>query len=157
MPRKCSVYGCRTGYRRCFKNGTPDSSTSLPVPYEKVKVFGFPSSKEECHLWISALPNANLQPDKITKNMGICEKHWPENAPMQLRGRHLCPSLPPSCFSSDIPKSSLPSAVPSPRSTSKSLSAAKAVNIDETHDFIKLDSFSTKSTDDFHKQFVNEL
>ena len=75
MPRKCSVYGCRSGYDKRNK----DDET------EKVTVHGFPSNVEECRKWITSLPNANITVETITKHI-VCAKHWPSDVPMQLRG-----------------------------------------------------------------------
>ncbi|GFO13682.1 hypothetical protein PoB_004018700 [Plakobranchus ocellatus] len=139
MPRKCSVYGCRSGY---------DSERQSQK--EKIKVYGFPSDVEECRQWISALPNDNIEVGKITQYMGVCEKHWPHDAPMQLRGRYLCPSLPPSCFFEDIPKSSLPTSKATPRSTPKALSTARTTDIDQSIEFPKIDCFTSQSCEQFY-------
>ena len=80
MPRKCSVYGCRSGYKP--KKKTKDKET------EKVTVHCFLSDKEECQKWIDALPNANLKAENITQHVGVCAKHWPSGAPkINCRGK----------------------------------------------------------------------
>ena len=133
-------------------------SLLLKLETQNVNIFSyFPSDHDERLRWIKALPNANLRVEDITKNMGICEKHWPSNVPKQLCGRHLCPSVPPSCFSSQIPQSSLPTAPATPRSTSKALSSVRTIDTDETKEFLRLDSLSTKPSEDFHQQFLLEL
>lgn len=64
MPRKCSAGYCKGNY----------SSTNT-----KVRVYGFPTDTEECNRWLAALPN---KIEKVTKNMGICQAHWPPDTPM---------------------------------------------------------------------------
>ena len=44
MGRKCSVFGCKTGYES-------NSST------EKISVYGFPKDPDRCREWLACLPN----------------------------------------------------------------------------------------------------
>jgi hypothetical protein len=75
MPRKCSVANCTTNY-------DTDSTVNL------YHVYQMPRCPEKLKLWLSALPNII---EHVTDNMGICKKHWPENAPMEkvYRSRYL--------------------------------------------------------------------
>ena len=46
---------------------------------ETMRIFQFPSNESEKQRWIAALPNIIQSP---TKNMGVCELHWPSGAEM---------------------------------------------------------------------------
>ena len=81
MPRKCSVANCKTNYATNSE--------------QCVHVYQFPSDEVLRQSWISALPNGLK---KVTKFMGVCRLHWPENAEMKLRFGHLIPAHPPSVF-----------------------------------------------------------
>lgn len=70
MPRKCSVWNCKSNY---------DDN--------KITVYGFPSDPEACQFWLDALPNIIINP---TKNMGVCSKHWPENVNRHKPYRSRC-------------------------------------------------------------------
>lgn len=124
MGRKCSVYGCNSGY---------DSQQQT----QKVTVYKFPDDEEECRKWVICLPN---KISKVTKWMGICALHWPTDTPLQHNkkgSRFPVPAVPPSIFS-NVPASCVPSHSSStPRSTKKALSCARNVDIDE------LDAFKT--------------
>ena len=68
MGRKCSVWGCFGNY---------DADT-------KCTVYSFPTDIDERQEWIDALPNnTKAKVTGITKYMGICQFHWPPNAPMK--------------------------------------------------------------------------
>ena len=89
MPRKCCVGKCRSMYA-----GTA----------EKVKVYGFPSEKEEFDKWVKAIPN---QLEKGTKYIGVYEKHWPVGFASIKIKRCERPVNPPSLFKG-IPNSFRP-------------------------------------------------
>ena len=84
MGRKCSVVACRTNYKN-------ESSRKT--------VYGFPLlDRDQLEKWVPALPNV-IKISSITKNMGICEDHWPADAPKKkIPGGHLIPTVPPSIF-----------------------------------------------------------
>lgn len=56
--RKCSVFGCRSGYRN----------------EPKRTVYKFPKDKEKCRAWVSKLPNV-LKVDDVMDFMGVCSLH----------------------------------------------------------------------------------
>ena len=63
MGRRCSTVwdeSCTSGYA---------SNTS------GARVLSFPKNREEKEKWCERLPNY-LNPENVTDNMGICEKHW---------------------------------------------------------------------------------
>ena len=93
MPRKCCTFfdgvSCTTNYK---------TST------EKSSVFRFPNEEGEKQRWISSLPN--ILPACDTKNLGVCEKHWPVDYPtISVKGKRR-PANPPFIFG--LPKSFLP-------------------------------------------------
>ena len=90
MPRKCSVIFCKSNY---------DSTE------EKVCVYGFPNEEAEREKWIKALPN---KISNITRNIGICVKHWPPDCPTRQVKRFKRPIEPPSIFPG-CPPSCIPS------------------------------------------------
>ena len=47
----------------------------------KLTVYGFPSDPVKRQLWINALPNKF--PNGVIKNMGVCQFHWPHDAPKE--------------------------------------------------------------------------
>ena len=96
MPMKCTVWGCRTGYK-------PRKHDEIKTEETQVKhhLYQFPKDLDECQDWLSALPNTNLKLNNVTKNMAICSLHWPQNMPKEkyrFSGRHLVPNIPPSIF-----------------------------------------------------------
>lgn len=101
MGRKCSTV---------FNNESCTSGYATNT--EKTRIFKFPSDPKEKESWLMALPNVI---DKVTENMGICEKHWIKGYPyLTLRGGNTRPSIPPTEFG-NIPKSMTPQAVNSDR------------------------------------------
>ena len=64
MPCNCCVARCKTNYESSQK--------------ENIKLFQFPADEDECKRWVDALPNIIKDP---SKNMVVCEKHWPPNYP----------------------------------------------------------------------------
>ena len=90
MPRKCcTVYdgkACRSNYDET-KN----------IPHEKVTTYSFPEDPTERELWIRSLPN--ILSCKITKNVSVCEKHFPPDCQrIKKPGGYLVPAVPPSIF-----------------------------------------------------------
>ena len=117
----------------------------------------FPPDKKECQKWIDALPNANLKAENITQHVGVCAKHWPFDTPkINCRGKYRL-SVPPSCFSSDLPKSAIPTAQDKSRPTSKSLNSARNPDIDQTNEFLELDRFATLTFEEFQNKFFQLL
>lgn len=98
MPRKCSVAFCRTNY-----DPTHDISNSNS---EKIPVYKFPSDPDVLEKWLAVLPNF-IHKDKVTKNMGICRRHWPVQTNMVKRFGHDIPADPPSVFGDMCPNSFL--------------------------------------------------
>ena len=72
-------------------------------------------------------------------------------------GHKYRPSVPPSCFSSDIPKSAIPTAQDKSRPTSKSLNSARNPDIDQTNEFLELDRFATLTFEEFQNKFFELL
>lgn len=128
MGRKCSVGNCRSNY---------DQRTSSDQ--KSVSVFGFPTQdRAELLHWLSLLPNV-IDPDKVTRNMGVCAVHWPSNTPMKSVNGKLRPLNPPSVF--DVPKSFLRQTTSSTlRNTDQRLSfASRSAIPDELEQFNKAD------------------
>ena len=86
MPRKCCVFTCKSNF----------ASTDVSL-----RAFRFPSDEEEKRLWINALPNSNITQENVTKNMVVCELHWPSNYQKGKYGRPMTAStvfhVPESC------------------------------------------------------------
>ena len=82
-----------------------ETTSGLLNPYSnrKVRVFQFPIDEKEKELWIASLPNFGLSGDNISKNMGVCELHWPKNYSTKKSRRWKVPTNPPSVF--DVPAS----------------------------------------------------
>uniref|UniRef100_A0A1I8IQ90 THAP-type domain-containing protein n=1 Tax=Macrostomum lignano TaxID=282301 RepID=A0A1I8IQ90_9PLAT len=79
MPTKCCVPGCTSNY----KSG------------KRCTVYTFPKEEAEIDSWMKALP---IAAKKATAYMGVCRKHWPDDARMKQAGRHMRPIDPPSVF-----------------------------------------------------------
>ena len=60
MERKCSVFGCRKGYK-----WTPKSYSN-----RKVRVFQFPIDEKEKESWVASLPNCGLSGNNKTEKHG---------------------------------------------------------------------------------------
>jgi len=120
MPKKCSIFNCRTNYRptiadrssscancnpddcKCIKFNCVCKSLSCPCNCKvcKPSVFRFPNDPIERENWIRACPNQFGD----QKDIVICEWHWPENyeTVTPTKSSHLCcrlPKNPPSVFS----------------------------------------------------------
>ncbi|GFO11590.1 THAP domain-containing protein 5 [Plakobranchus ocellatus] len=139
MGRKCSVYGCKTGY----------SATD-----EKISVYSFPKDKDELEKWVRNLPN-NISADQVTKYMGVCALHWPKDTELvRTKGRYYVLAVPPSIFE-NIPESRIPSiSKTTPRSTKKvltRLSATRAVDIYEMETFMDNDKLKEDTFFDLFK------
>ena len=74
MPRKCTVFGCRSGYK-------PTSNQN-----SQIKFYRFPKDEESLRLWIKNLLNRfppNISP---SSNQVVCSLHCRENRALaQLR------------------------------------------------------------------------
>lgn len=83
MPRKCSIGLCKSNYNS--------------VNHPRISIFRFPHTEEELDRWLSAIPH-KIDKDKVTVNMGICARHWPDNFPTKrVKGRDV-PAVPPTIF-----------------------------------------------------------
>ena len=155
MGKKCKVWNCFVGQPKCE---------------EKYSVFGFPKDNlEEFKLWLRALPNKNLKPEDITKNNGVCAKHWKDwekgTVPSKkVQNGSLVPTIPPNFWgpypgdkkSKAIPPSILRSPPPKPRGTKKSSSAVRSAIPDEMAEF---ESKMKMNYSNFHailEQYVSE-
>ena len=61
---------------------------------EKVSVYQFPKNQCAQQNWLRALPNSI----EITPHIGVCRKHWPEDAEFFKCFRYHRPKDPPSIF-----------------------------------------------------------
>ena len=88
MPRKCS-----TLYHGKFVEVTMMNDGTRNMPHVKVKMFSFPEDPIEHGSWIKSLPN--VLSCSATKNIGICNKHYPINCPRVIKKTHsyLVPTL----------------------------------------------------------------
>ena len=92
MGRKCSVFGCNSGY--------------LNDPYDG-SVFSFPpEGSPERKMWVQSLPN-QLKLEEVTDEMGVCDLHFPTNCKLKKVKRWWVPDEPPSIFES-VPSSCTP-------------------------------------------------
>ena len=92
MGKKCSVIGCRSGYKSCKKKN--------PIlTLKTVKLYTFPRDPEERRVWLRVLPN-KVCPYKAQKeNISVCSLHFPENVRFNDKeGKHRHPIDPPSVF-----------------------------------------------------------
>jgi len=146
MGRKCSVFGCKTGYKS-------NSST------EKISVYGFPKDPDRCREWLACLPNV-LKFEDVTSYMGVCALHWPQDVSMVKTGsRVFVPQVPPSVFP-NVPQSCIPTSSSSstnPRPTKKSTQASRAVDTDEMAEFLRQDSFCPQTFDDLFTDKLKKL
>ena len=110
MPRKCSIWGCRSGYcpsvNKVKRGLVPDQEDSPGgTPFKQnVSIFGFPKDLEERQKWVDCFPY-DFDVNKVTPYMGVCANHWPQNelnfnssytnSTSRVRG---VPSVPPSIF-----------------------------------------------------------
>ena len=70
MGRKCSVYGCKSGYL----NDSYDGS-----------VYSFPpKGSPERKIWVLSLPN-KIELEGVTDQMGVCGLHFPMNCKMKKK------------------------------------------------------------------------
>ena len=126
MPRKCKVDGCRSGYR--------DDT-------EKLSIYRFPKDIEHCKLWLKCLPNAGLQHEEITNNMGVCARHWDWTSDVPMKtfpGGNKAPVIPPNNFKlPEIPTSSVPTPLPKPIiiTSTRSLAEVRSKIPDEFDEF----------------------
>lgn len=84
MPRKCSAFGCNSGY------------ASNP---EKITVYAFPKKDVDLRTaWGRAMPN-QLPPTGITDSMGLCAIHFPNCKKWKTFGKFQVPDEPTSQMS----------------------------------------------------------
>ena len=109
MGRKCSAYGCKSGYSESTKRGfdndpkAKEKATDFePVPYlfqdkpnTNITVFRFPDDPNTKVDWVKALPN-EMKVEHVTKYMGVCAMHFPPTAKTKYSGGKLVPDEPPS-------------------------------------------------------------
>lgn len=114
---------------------------------ERYKIYCFPSDKEDLERWLSIHPNRLT---KITKNMGVCEKHWPTDVPMSDSLRYPRPLLPPSIFP-DCPPAVLRPRPSKARDVEERLvsSTARSSKSDEWDDYMAIDKVEASSWDEF--------
>ena len=138
MGRKCSVFGCKSGYKN----------------QKSVTVYKFPKDLETRQSWVSRLPN-KLSIDDVTDHMGVCAEHWPKDAPMvRTAGRYHVPAEPPSIFTG-VPASCIPTnSATKARPTSKATQDARVKNVDEMTEFQQMDSFNCKT---FYNSFCEKI
>lgn len=133
MGRKCSAYGCNTGYLT--------NKTSVPVT-----VYAFPKDKVLRAAWGRAMPNG-LTLDKITDNMGLCGIHFPDCKDWKQRGNHRVPNEVPTYFP-NCPPSTIGTKPPPKRPTKRSSAASRCPDPDiqlkafRESDILKLDNFT---------------
>lgn len=137
MGRKCSVANCRSNYSRDTKE----------------TVYGFPlKNDEQLELWLSSLPNVIKKAD-VTRNMGVCRKHWPETTKMKTVNGKVIPATPPSIFTDCLPSFRRQTATSTSREVhQRQISAeARSRQEDELSEFERLDKIPDYSN------FVSEL
>ena len=132
MPRKCcTVYdgkACRSNY-----------GENKNIPHEKVTTYSFPEDPTERELWIRSLPN--ILSCKITKNVSVCEKHFPPDCQrIKKPGGYLVPAVPPSIFGdtkcSLFVQTATPSRVPKERNITAESRALQAASLEKELDAI---------------------
>ena len=67
MGIKCTVEGCRSGYR----------ATANHPAAPQVTLHKFPADPAKCAAWVKALGRSDVS--AITKNMGVCELHFDQD------------------------------------------------------------------------------
>ena len=95
MGKKCCVINCKSGY---------DSEKKKP-DYVPISIYGFPKDDEERQTWIDQLPKSNLSELTVTKNMGVCRKHFREDVRMRKQGDKFLPAEPPELHLNKVPAS----------------------------------------------------
>ncbi|KAG1683759.1 hypothetical protein GQR58_009762 [Nymphon striatum] len=98
MPKKCGVVNCNGNYTAA----------------NKCRVFRLPNEESERQKWLNVIPPRRNFVIDHSKFYVICEKHWPQDAPMKkVPGGVTRPTCPPSIF--DVPSSCMPTPKPAPR------------------------------------------
>ena len=145
MGRKCSVYGCRSGYKSSKDQDTLKLGNEANT---EVKFFRFPKGPDQRRKWVRALPN-NLKVEDITDNMTVCSKHFPPDVQKRKHQSHWIPVEPPTlCLIKE--KSCCSAPQPKARPTKRSLADSRRDDPDkELWNFLdkqkfKLDSFCSK-------------
>ena len=143
MPRKCCISNCRTGY---------DSKKDEATSNEKIAVYGFPSDKAECEMWIRVIPNVI---SNVSKYIGVCRKHWPLQMPTKaVKGGYIVPTTPPSIFH-NIPSSVIPRPPPPPRVTVRT--SADAGNAIQDEGKIEWEMFTGHISSKFNPSVLDIL
>ena len=149
MGRKCHVWGCRMGY-----------SKSKRKESEKGKIYGFPKDEAKARAWLRALPNNDIRYEQLTRNHGVCHKHFKIDPETEMGspegGGPRVPLVPPNYFP-DVPKSSVGTEAPpvlrSPNTPLDIRNPSKS--LDDAHQDFKIrDSFSGLSLKNFKKELV---
>ena len=97
MPRKCSVFACKTNYRS-------QQDKTMCGKTNKIPIYCFPKKRREREQWIKSVPNANLN---VTNNTVIYQQHGPSNFDtIEVHGK-ICPKNPPSVWP-DVPSNQIP-------------------------------------------------
>ena len=128
MPRKCTVYACRSGYNSA-------QSTEL-----KIKFYRFPKDDDDLQKWIKNLPNrfpSNFLP---SNNQVVCSLHWPENFPTKPcpGTRDGVPAVPPTIFP-NVPTSCIPTPSSTRPKKPKLSAQVRSTKPDELSKFKELD------------------
>ena len=168
MGRKCSAYGCNTGYAESTKRGfdndpkPKEKATDFkPVPYlfqdkpnTNITVFRFPDDPNTKVDWVKALPN-EMKVEHVTKWMGVCAMHFPPSAKVKYSGGKLVPDEPPS-INYKVKKSCLPSKAPTPRETTNSTTSSRNIYPDQMPEFLKSEPFIVSSFVDKLKKTISK-
>ena len=120
MGKHCCVTNCKGNY---------DDNN-------KEKVFRLPRDEKENERWRAAIPRDNIP---VSKNVFVCERHWPDNYSKIKDYGKFRPQDPPSVFTC-VKKSPIPTPLPPPRKTmSSSSSEVRSQLADGMPDFNKDD------------------
>ena len=119
MGRKCCVTGCRSGYES----------------RDKICMYRLPKDSEERERWLKSIPCDNIPQ---SKDIVVCEKHWPINFEKMLVYGKYRPAVPPTVFNC-IPKSLVPTTISKKRVTQRAISSKRNLAVDELDEFTKTD------------------
>ena len=119
MGRRCCVTGYKSGYE-----------TS-----DKICMYHLPKDSEERERWLKSIPRDNIPQ---SKDIVLCEKHWPINFEKVLVYGKYRPAVPPTVFNC-IPKSLVPTTISKKRVTQRAISSKRNLTVDELDEFTKTD------------------